>query len=55
MKLPFHLKKMSFFFSKNGEQGGKTGPVWGLAPERGEDIRKECRRVNMVDMLCTHV
>jgi hypothetical protein len=25
--------KMSFF--KTGEQEGKTGPVWGLAPEGG--------------------
>jgi hypothetical protein len=22
---------------------------------RGKDIRKECRRVNMVEILCTHM
>jgi hypothetical protein len=39
---------MSFF--KNGGLEGKTGCVWGLAPVCvGEDIRKGCRRVNMVE------
>jgi hypothetical protein len=34
-KMPF------FFFSKNREQKGKTGPVWELVPVgRGEDIGK---------------
>jgi hypothetical protein len=38
--------------SKNEEQEDKTGPFWGLAPvEVGEDIRKGCRRVNMVEIL----
>jgi hypothetical protein len=31
-------------FFKNGEQEGKTGPVWGLAPVCMGDIRKGCRR-----------
>jgi hypothetical protein len=44
---------MSFY--KNREQEGKTGPVWGLVPVGREDIRKGCRRVNMVEILCTHV
>jgi hypothetical protein len=40
---------MSFFF-KNREQEVKTGPIWeggGDASGRRDDIRKECRRVNM--------
>jgi hypothetical protein len=45
---------MSFF--KNEGQEDKTGPVWGLVPVAGEkDIRKGCRRVNMVEILYTHV
>jgi hypothetical protein len=38
---------------KNTEQEGKTGPVWGMVPVGGEDIRKRCRRVNVVEILCT--
>jgi hypothetical protein len=45
---------MSFF--KNREQEGKTGPFWGFATlGLGKDIRKECRRVNMMEILCIHV
>jgi hypothetical protein len=44
---------MSFF--KNRGQEGKTGYVWGLVPLGGEDIRKGCRRVNIVEIVCTHV
>jgi hypothetical protein len=45
---------MSFF--KNREQEGKTGPAWWLAPVgEGEDIRKEYRKVNMVDVFCIHI
>jgi hypothetical protein len=41
--------KMSFF--KNGEQVLSGGwHQW-----EGEDIRKGCRRVNMVEILGTHV
>jgi hypothetical protein len=30
-----------FFFYKNGEQEGKTGPVWEIGNSvRGKDIRK---------------
>jgi hypothetical protein len=45
-------KKMSLKKNKNGEQEGKTGPVWGIGTSgRGKDIRKGCRRVNMVEIL----
>jgi hypothetical protein len=44
---------MSFF--QNREQEGKTGPVWALVPMgRREDISKGCRRVNVVEILCTY-
>jgi hypothetical protein len=34
-------KKVSFFFYKNGEQEGNTGPVWGIGINgRREDIGK---------------
>jgi hypothetical protein len=37
-------------FFKSREQESKKGPVWGLVPVgRGEDIRKRCRRVKMVE------
>jgi hypothetical protein len=29
----------------------KAGLVWGLAP-KGADIRKGCRRVNMMEIMC---
>jgi hypothetical protein len=48
-------QKRLFFFFKNGEQEGKTGPVWRLVYWEGEDIRKECRRMNVVEILCTHI
>jgi hypothetical protein len=39
---------------KNGEQEGKTGPVWGVGTsERRKDLRKGCMRVNVVEILCT--
>jgi hypothetical protein len=44
---------MSFF--RNGEQEGKTGPTWGLAPIEREDIKKGRRREDVVEPLCTHV
>jgi hypothetical protein len=41
---------------KNGEQEGKAGPVLGVSTSgRGKDIRKRHRRVNMVEIFCTHV
>jgi hypothetical protein len=34
----------------------QTGSVWEIGTSgRGEDTRKGCRRVNMIEMLCTHV
>jgi hypothetical protein len=50
--------KMAFFFSfyKSGEQEGRTGPLWGVGTSgRREDVGKGCRRVNMMQILCTHV
>jgi hypothetical protein len=49
---------MSFFFLffyKIREQEGGS-PSWGgLYQGEGEDVRKGCGRVNMVEVLCTHV
>jgi hypothetical protein len=47
-----------FFFYKIGEQEGQTGPAWGvrwLVPVEREEVGKGCRRVNMVQILCTQV
>jgi hypothetical protein len=42
----FFVVKMPFL--KNKEQEGKTGPVWNLlVPGKGEDVRREYRRVNV--------
>jgi hypothetical protein len=46
---------MSIFFTKNGEQEGRIGPVWGIVPVGWEDTRKGCRTVNIVEILYTHV
>jgi hypothetical protein len=56
MKHPvFHLK-MSFFFSKTENKKAKQVLSGGLVPVGGwEDLRKGCRRVSMVEILCTHV
>jgi hypothetical protein len=44
------------FFNKNRDQEGKTGPVWGVGSSgKEEDIRKVCRRVNVVEIFSTHV
>jgi hypothetical protein len=46
---------MSYFY-QNGEQEGWTDPVWRVdTSEKREDTRKEYRRVNMVEILSTHV
>jgi hypothetical protein len=38
-------------FFKNRGQEGKTGPFWGVGTSgRGEDIRKEDRRMNIVEI-----
>jgi hypothetical protein len=45
---------MSFF--KNREQDGLTDPVWVLVTVgQREEAEKECRRVNMVEILCIRV
>jgi hypothetical protein len=44
-----------FLFFKNGGQEGKAVLSGRLVPMAGEDIRKGCRRVNMVEILGTHV
>jgi hypothetical protein len=41
-----------FVFPKNKEQEGKIGVG---TSGKGEDIKKGCRRVNMVEIICTHV
>jgi hypothetical protein len=47
--------KMLFHFSFT-KQEGRTGPVWGFGTSgRGEVAGKVRRRVNMVQILCTHV
>jgi hypothetical protein len=49
--------KIFFFFSKTEEEG-KTGPVWagvGGTSGSGEGLRKGCRSVNMVEIVCTQV
>jgi hypothetical protein len=43
------INKQKSLFFKNGEQEGKTGPVWGLAPVGVGHLRKGHRRVNMVE------
>jgi hypothetical protein len=44
--------KMPFFlFYKIGEGEGRTVFAW----RKGEEVGKGCRRVNMVQILCTHV
>jgi hypothetical protein len=48
---------VSFFFPKT-EQEAKTGPLYAGGAhqnERREDIRKGCRRVNMVGISYIHV
>jgi hypothetical protein len=45
-----------FFFYKIREQKVRTGPVWSVGNSgRGEDVGKGCGKVNMVQILCTHV
>jgi hypothetical protein len=52
MRLPVYLSYSNMFFFKNREQEGKRGY---LAPVGcGGNIRKGCKRVNMVE-ICTHV
>jgi hypothetical protein len=49
--------KMSFFFfHKIGEQEGEAGPVWVVGTSgRDEDVGRGCRRMDIIQILCTHV
>jgi hypothetical protein len=50
------LNKQKCLFTKKGEKEGKTVSIWGFGTSgRGEDIRKGYRRVNVVEILCTHI
>jgi hypothetical protein len=42
------LNKQKCHFSKTGQEG-KTGPIWGWLHRGGEDVRKGCGRVNLVE------
>jgi hypothetical protein len=44
-----------FFNYKNKEQKVQTGVVWEVGIIEGEDIRKGCGRMNMMEILFTHV
>jgi hypothetical protein len=44
------LHKHKCLFFRNGEQEGKTGPVWGLAPECVMRQKERVWRVNMVEI-----
>jgi hypothetical protein len=43
------------FFYKTGGQESRTSPVWGIGSSEREEVGEGCRRVNMVQILCTHV
>jgi hypothetical protein len=44
-------QKCHFFFYKNRDQEGRTGPAWGGGTSgKGEDVGRGCRRVNMVQI-----
>jgi hypothetical protein len=38
--LQSYFQQAKLPFIKNGEQEGKTGPIWGLVPVGGKDIGK---------------
>jgi hypothetical protein len=41
-------------FLQNRKQEGKAGLFWGVSTSgKGEDIRKGCKRVNVVEISCT--
>jgi hypothetical protein len=49
-------KMVCFFFYKIREQTGRTGPAWGDSYQvSGEEVGKGYGRVNVVQILCTHV
>jgi hypothetical protein len=49
-------KKALFSFTKLGEQEGRIGHAWrGWYQWEGDNVGKGCRRVSMVQILCTYV
>jgi hypothetical protein len=51
-----HYLKNAIFFSFTKLEEGRTGPAWVVGiRRREEDVERGCRRVNMVQILCTHV
>jgi hypothetical protein len=51
-----YLKQTKMSFFRNSEQEGKSGPALVVGPSgKGEDIRKVCGWVNMMEILRTHV
>jgi hypothetical protein len=49
------LNKQKCLFSKTEDKKEKQVLSRRWYKWEGEDIRKECRRVNMMEILCTHV
>jgi hypothetical protein len=51
-----HKQKCPFvFFYKMGKQKGRTCPAWGIGISGREEVEKGHGKVNIVQMLCTHV
>jgi hypothetical protein len=46
---PGHHEERGFLPFTKTEREGKTGPVWGWHEWEGEDTRKGCGRVNVVE------
>jgi hypothetical protein len=54
MKMFQQNKNVIFFFFEIKGQEGRIGTVWQV-PVGGEDVEKGCSRVDMVQILCTHI
>jgi hypothetical protein len=48
------LNKQKCLFSKTEDRRVKRSCLGVGTSGRGQDIRKGCRRMNMVEILCTH-
>jgi hypothetical protein len=49
-------QKCQVFFLQKWRTGRQNRSCLGFGTNgRGEDIRKRCRKVNMVEILCTHI
>jgi hypothetical protein len=58
MKHPVQLSSTTkkIIFLQKWRTGRQKGPVWKFCISvGGKDIKKECRRMNVVEVLCTHV